>query len=47
MLDGGAPFYTVYQSKDRKYFAVGCIEKKFFKKFIKVTYSSLTPISTI
>lgn len=26
ILDGGAPYYKVYSSKDKKYFAVGCIE---------------------
>jgi alpha-methylacyl-CoA racemase len=36
MLDGGAPFYTTYESKDHHYFAVGCIERKFYKQFIKV-----------
>eukprot|EP00347_Sterkiella_histriomuscorum_P019247 403342377 len=35
LLDGGAPFYTIYQSKDKKYFAVGCIEPQFFKIFLK------------
>lgn len=35
-LDGGAPFYSIYQSKDRKYFAVGCIEPQFYKLFLKV-----------
>lgn len=36
MLDGGAPFYTIYEAKDRKLFAVGCIEPQFFKIFVKV-----------
>ncbi|CDW91754.1 alpha-methylacyl-racemase [Stylonychia lemnae] len=35
MIDGGAPYYTTYLSKDRKYFAVGCIEPQFFKLFVK------------
>ena len=26
ILDGGAPFYNIYMSKDRKYFTVCCIE---------------------
>jgi alpha-methylacyl-CoA racemase len=29
-LDGGAPFYNVYRSKDNIYYAVGCIEPKFY-----------------
>lgn len=36
MLDGGAPFYHIYKSMDKKYFAVGCIEPQFFKIFLKV-----------
>lgn len=34
LLDGGAPFYQVYETKDGKYMAVGCIEPQFFHKFI-------------
>ena len=37
LLDGGAPFYSVYQSKDKKYFAVGCIEPQFYNEFVKVS----------
>jgi alpha-methylacyl-CoA racemase len=36
LLDGGAPFYSVYQSKDKKYFAVGCLEPQFYNLFISV-----------
>ena len=36
MLDGGSHFYNVYQSKDRRFFAVGCIEYKFYHAFITV-----------
>jgi alpha-methylacyl-CoA racemase len=36
MLDGGAPFYTVYSTKDKKYLAVGCIEPQFYKIFVEV-----------
>ena len=35
-MDGGAPFYNVYASKDRRYFAVGCIEPQFFATFVNV-----------
>lgn len=30
LLDGGAPFYGVYETSDGKYVAVGCIEPKFW-----------------
>lgn len=30
MLDGGAHFYEVYETKDNKYMAVGAIESKFY-----------------
>jgi alpha-methylacyl-CoA racemase len=30
LLDGGAPFYSVYQTLDDKYVAIGAIEPKFF-----------------
>ncbi|KAI8985894.1 CoA-transferase family III domain-containing protein [Pilobolus umbonatus] len=33
-LDGGAPFYQVYQTKDNRYMAVGCIEPQFYNCFI-------------
>ncbi|TNV77536.1 hypothetical protein FGO68_gene7619 [Halteria grandinella] len=36
LLDGGAPFYSIYKSKDKKYFAVGCIEPQFFKVFVDI-----------
>lgn len=30
LLDGGAPFYRCYKTKDEKFIAVGCIEPQFF-----------------
>jgi len=36
LLDGGAPFYSIYRSKDKEWFTVSCIEPHFFKEFIKV-----------
>lgn len=39
LLDGGAPYYSIYKSKDKKYFAVGCLEPQFFKNFIEVRKS--------
>jgi alpha-methylacyl-CoA racemase len=34
MLDGGAPFYEVYECADAKYVAVGAIEPQFFKRLL-------------
>lgn len=34
MLDGGAPFYDTYKTKDGKFMAVGALEAKFYKNFI-------------
>ena len=35
ILDGGAPFYNIYQTLDNKYLAVGAIEYKFYCNFIE------------
>lgn len=35
-LDGGAPFYCIYRSKDGAFFTVACIEQKFFKNFVTI-----------
>jgi len=34
-LDGGAPFYSIYETKDRKHIAIGSFEPQFFKAFVK------------
>lgn len=34
MLDGGAPFYRIYETRDSRYIAVGAIEPPFFKSLI-------------
>jgi alpha-methylacyl-CoA racemase len=34
MLDGGAPFYSVYETKDGGYVAIGPLEGKFYAEFI-------------
>ena len=34
-LDGGAPFYQTYETKDGKYMAVGAIEPQFYGLFIE------------
>lgn len=36
ILDGGAPYYTTYQTRCGGYLAVGCIEPKFYATFLKV-----------
>lgn len=36
LLDGGAPFYSVYQTKDDRYLAVAPIESKFFREFARI-----------
>jgi len=35
LLDGGAPFYRTYETRDGKYVAVGAIEQKFFVALLK------------
>ncbi|CAG8440199.1 6312_t:CDS:2 [Funneliformis caledonium] len=35
MLDGGAHFYEVYETKDNKYMAVGAIEPQFYAELLK------------
>ena len=34
VLDTGAPWYDVYETKDRKYVAIGAIEPKFFAELV-------------
>jgi alpha-methylacyl-CoA racemase len=36
VIDGGAPFYNVYQCSDHKWLALACIEAQFYKTFIEV-----------
>lgn len=35
LLDGGAPFYDTYETKDGKYMAVGALEPQFFEQLVK------------
>eukprot|EP01063_Lacrimia_lanifica_P027039 TRINITY_DN3738_c0_g3_i1.p3 TRINITY_DN3738_c0_g3~~TRINITY_DN3738_c0_g3_i1.p3 ORF type:complete len:196 (+),score=66.79 TRINITY_DN3738_c0_g3_i1:3-590(+) len=35
ILDSGAHFYNTYRTKDGKYVAVGCIEKKFYAEMLR------------
>lgn len=34
-VDGGAPFYTTYRTKDDRWIAVGAVEKRFYREFIE------------
>ncbi|MGQ0654396.1 MAG: CaiB/BaiF CoA transferase family protein [Betaproteobacteria bacterium] len=34
ILDSGAPWYDVYETKDRKYVSIGAIEAKFFEELL-------------
>ena len=34
LLDGGAPFYRCYETKDNRFVAVGALESKFFKELV-------------
>lgn len=36
VLDGGAPFYRCYKTKDEKFMAIGCIEAKFFALMLDI-----------
>ena len=38
LLDTGAPFYDTYETSDGKFMAVGAIEPKFYKQFLKGMY---------
>ncbi|RQP03865.1 MAG: CoA transferase [Paracoccus sp. BP8] len=35
ILDGGAPYYTTYQTSDGRYMAVGAIEARFYAEMLK------------
>lgn len=37
MLDGGAPFYSVYETSDGQYVAVGSIESRFYRQLLERT----------
>jgi len=36
LLDGGAPFYSVYKTKDEKFIALGALEPVFYKEILQV-----------
>ena len=35
LLDGGAPFYNTYQTKDAKFIAIGALEPKFYQNLVE------------
>jgi len=37
LLDGGAPFYDVYETRDGKHVAVGSLEPKFYRELLRLT----------
>lgn len=45
LLDGGAPFYGVYETSDGRYMAVGAIEGPFFLEFITILGLAFDPAS--
>ena len=36
IIDGGAPFYAVYETSDGRHMAVGALEPQFFAEFVKL-----------
>ncbi|GAA98246.1 uncharacterized protein L969DRAFT_102093 [Mixia osmundae IAM 14324] len=41
VLDGGAPWYGVYETRDGKYMSVGAIESQFYEEFLQILIKSL------
>jgi alpha-methylacyl-CoA racemase len=35
LIDGGAPFYGVYETADAKYITIGCVEPKFYRELLR------------
>ncbi|MET7486086.1 CaiB/BaiF CoA-transferase family protein [Streptomyces sp. NPDC005538] len=42
-LDGGWPFYAVYETKDRRHVAVGALEAKFYRRLIELLKLDVDP----
>ncbi len=36
LIDGGAPFYAVYETRDGRWLAVGCLEPQFYAEFLRI-----------
>lgn len=43
IIDGGAHFYSVYETKDKEYIAIGPIEEKFYRSFLEAVGLSGDP----
>ncbi|GAA5864756.1 hypothetical protein JCM8547_008299 [Rhodosporidiobolus lusitaniae] len=43
ILDGGAPWYDVYETKDGKFMSLGPIEPQFYSVFLKLFIEALPP----
>ncbi|MDH6282646.1 CaiB/BaiF CoA transferase family protein [Prescottella agglutinans] len=43
MLDGGWPFYAVYETSDGKYMAVGALEPQFYAELLRILGLGLDP----
>lgn len=43
MLDGGFPFYAVYETSDGKHMAVGALEPQFYKELLRILDLDLDP----
>jgi alpha-methylacyl-CoA racemase len=47
LLDGGAPFYTTYETADHRHMAVGAIEPQFFARLIQALGLQVDPRSQL
>jgi len=45
LVDGGMPFYAVYEAADGRHLAVGAIEPKFFAEFVRLAGIDVDPAS--
>ena len=41
MLDSGAPFYDVYETKDGHWVAVGAIEEAFYRQLLQARFLAI------
>lgn len=46
LLDGGCPYYSVYETSDGKHMAVGALEPKFFAEFVKLLGADEVDVAT-
>ncbi|KAI0058193.1 CoA-transferase family III [Artomyces pyxidatus] len=44
LLDGGAPFYSIYTCADAQHVTVGCIEPQFFRVFLELFLKELPQV---